>query len=84
MVKISGAMSAFGEPNADSPAAKLPYCGADAANEEPLPEPSETELRAIELEAELTSLRHEVKHLRCALKAAATVLAPYHAKLNGR
>ena len=56
--------------------AKLPYCGADAANEEPLPEPSETELGAIELEAELTSLRHEVKHLRCALKAAATVLAP--------
>ena len=32
--------------------AKLPYCGADAATEEPLPEPTEDELRMAELEAE--------------------------------
>ena len=30
--------------------AKLPYCGADAATEEPLPEPTEAELRLAELE----------------------------------
>ena len=30
--------------------AKLPYCGADAATEEPLPEPTEAELRMAELE----------------------------------
>ena len=32
--------------------AKLPYCGADAATEELLPEPSEDALRMAELEHE--------------------------------
>ena len=32
--------------------AKLPYCGADAANEELLPEPSQDALRLAELEQE--------------------------------
>ena len=37
-------------PTAQPP--KLPYCGADAATEEPLPEPSQDALRLAELEQE--------------------------------
>ena len=65
-------------------AQKIPFCGADSATEDLLPEPSDAELRVIELETELATLRQEVTHLRCALRAAATVLAPYNNRLNGR
>ena len=63
---------------------RIPYIGADSATECLLPDPSEAELKVIELETELTTLRQEVTHLRCALRAAATVLAPYSNRLNGR
>ena len=63
--------------------AKLPYCGADAATEELLPEPSEAELRVTELEAENQRLRDDLRHLQSALAAAAGLLMPYHRRLNG-
>ena len=57
--------------------ARLPYCGADAATEEPLPEPSEVELRMAELEQENKQLRDDLRHLQSALgqrcRAAAAV-----------
>lgn len=65
------------------PSSRIPYVGFDSLGEELLPNASETELRVIELETEVTTLRQEITHLRCAMKAAATVLAPYSNRLNG-
>ena len=64
--------------------AKLPYCGADAATEELLPEPSEAELRLAELEAENQDLRDDLRCLQSALVSAAGLLLPYVTRLNGR
>ena len=49
-------------PTAQSP--KIPYCGADAATEEPLPEPTEAELRMAELEQENRRMRDDLRHLQ--------------------
>jgi hypothetical protein len=49
-----------------------------------LPEPSEIELEQQRLKLENNTLRNQVRHLEAALKAAATVLAPYCNRLNGR
>jgi hypothetical protein len=62
---------------------KIPYCGADAATEEPLPEPSEAELRVIALETENQRLRDDLRHLQSALASAVGLLLPYHRRLNG-
>ena len=64
--------------------AKLPYCGADAANEEVLPEPSQDALRLAELEQENRQLRDDLRHLRSALASAAGLLLPYARTGNGR
>ena len=63
--------------------AKLPYCGADAATEELLTEPSQDALRLAELEAENQRLRDDIRHLQSALASAAGLLMPYHRRLNG-
>ena len=63
--------------------AKLPYCGADAATEELLPEPSKDALRLAELEAENQRLRDDLRHLQSALASAVGLLMPYHRRLNG-
>ena len=42
--------------------AKLPYCGADAATEELLPEPSQDAMRLAELEQENRRLRDDLRH----------------------
>ena len=63
--------------------AKLPYCGAEAATEEPLPEPSEAELRLAELEQENRQLRDDLRHLQSALASAVGLLLPYSRKANG-
>ena len=70
--------------NADSPASQTPYCGADAATEEPLPEPTEAELRMVELEQENRQLRDDLRHLQSALASAVGLLLPYHRRLNGQ
>ena len=56
--------------------AKLPYCGADAATEELLPEPSQDALRLAELEAENQRLRDDLRHLQSALASAVGLLLP--------
>ena len=53
--------------NADSSPPKIPYCGADAATEEPLPEPTEDALSLAELEQENKRLRDDLRHLQSAL-----------------
>ena len=57
--------------------AKLPYCGADAATEELVPEPSQDAMRLAELEAENQRLRDDLRHLQSVLsspcRAAAAV-----------
>ena len=63
--------------------AKLPYCGADAANEEPLPEPSQDAMRLAELEHENKQLRDDLRHLQSAMASAVGLLMPYHRRLNG-
>jgi hypothetical protein len=69
-------------PTAQSP--KIPYCGADAATEEPLPEPTEAELRMAELEQENRRLRDDLRRLQSALASAVGLLLPYHRRLNGK
>ena len=64
--------------------AKLPYCGADAATEELLPEPSQDALRLAELEQENKQLRDDLRHLQSALASAAGLLLPYARTGNGR
>ena len=64
--------------------AKLPYCGADAATEELVPEPSQDAMRLAELEAENQRLRDDLRHLQSALASAAGLLMPYHRRLNGQ
>ena len=64
--------------------AKLPYCGADAATEELLPEPSQDAMRLAELEQENRDLRHQLKCLQSAVVSAAGLLQPYVTRLNGR
>jgi hypothetical protein len=49
-----------------------------------LPEPSEDAIERERLEQENADLLKRLQHLEQALKAAATVLAPYAARLNGR
>ena len=56
---------------------------AYAATEEPLPEPSEAELRLAELEAENQRLRDDLRHLQSALASAVGLLLPYARRLNG-
>ena len=68
-------------PSAQPP--KIPYCGAAAATEEPLPEPTEAELRMAELEQENGRLRDDLRHLQSALASAVGLLLPYHRRLNG-
>ena len=63
---------------------KIPYCGADAATEEPLPDPTEAELRMADLEQENRQLRDDLRHLELALASAAALLTPYARRLNGR
>ena len=63
---------------------KFPYCGADAATEELLPEPSQDALRLAELEQENRRLRDDLRHLRSALASAAGLLLPYARTGNGR
>jgi hypothetical protein len=63
---------------------KIPYCGADAATEEPLPDPTEAELRMADLEQEIRQLRDDLRHLRSALASAAGLLLPYARTGNGR
>ena len=63
--------------------AKQPYCGADDPTEEPLPEPTEAELRMAELEAENQRLRDDLRHLQSALASAVGLLLPYARRLNG-
>ena len=74
---LSGSQMPIAQP------AKLPYCGADAATEEPLPEPTEAELRMAELEAENQRLRDDLRHLQSALASAVGLLLPYQRRLNG-
>ena len=61
---------------------KIPYCNADAATEEPLPDPTEAELRMAELEAENQRLRDDLRHLQSALASAVGLLMPYHRRFN--
>jgi hypothetical protein len=63
--------------------AKLPYCGADAATEVLLPEPSQDALRLAELEQENRKLRDDLRHLQSALASAVGLLLPYARRLNG-
>ena len=62
--------------------AKLPYCGADAATEELLPEPSQDAMRLAELEQENRRLRDDLRHLQSALASAVGLLMPYHRRFN--
>jgi hypothetical protein len=62
---------------------KIPYCGADTATEELLPEPSDDAMRLAELEAENQRLRDDLRHLQSALASAVGLLLPYHRRLNG-
>ncbi|MGB8562549.1 MAG: hypothetical protein WCD83_03930 [Pseudolabrys sp.] len=62
---------------------KFPYCGADAATEELLPEPSQDALRLAELEQENRRLRDDLRHLQSALASAVGLLLPYYRRLNG-
>ena len=64
--------------------AKLPYCGADAATEQLLPEPDPKAERLAELEAENQRLRDDLRHLQSALASAAGLLLPYARTGNGR
>ena len=64
--------------------AKLPYCGADAATEELLPEPSHDAMRLAELEVENRQLRDDLRHVQSALASAVGLLLPYARRLNGR
>jgi hypothetical protein len=64
--------------------AKLPYCGADAATEELLPEPDQNALRLAELEQENRQLRDDLRDLQSALASAVGLLLPYHRRLNGQ
>ena len=63
--------------------AKLPYCGADAATEELLPEPSQDAIRLAELEQENRRQRDDLRHLQSALASAVGLLMPYHRRLDG-
>ena len=62
--------------------AKLPYCGADAATEELLPEPSQDAMRLAELEQENRRLRDDLRHPQSALASAVGLLMPYHRRFN--
>ena len=62
---------------------KIPYCGADDAIEELLPEPNQNDMRLAELEAENQRLRDDLRHLQSALASAVGLLMPYHRRLNG-
>ena len=62
--------------------AKLPYCGADAATEELLPEPSQDAVR-LAGQQENRQLRDDLRHLQSALASAVGLLLPYHRRLNG-
>lgn len=62
---------------------RIAYVGRDSLAEALLPEPTEHELAKQRLELENAELHRRLQHLEQALKAAATVLAPYAARLNG-
>jgi hypothetical protein len=61
----------------------IPYAGQDAVFEELLPKPSEDAIAREILERENADLREQLRHQAQALGAAARLLAPYAAKLNG-
>ena len=84
MTEPRGAVHFVLQPDANSSGTKQPYCGADDATEESLPEPTDAELRVIELEAENKRLKDDLNHLKAALASAAGLLLPYARRLNGQ
>ena len=64
--------------------AKLPYCGADAATEELLPEPSQDAYAPGRARSRRNRrLRDDLRHLQSALASAVGLLMPYHRRFNG-
>ena len=63
---------------------RIAYVGREALYEPLLPDPTEDALARQRLELENAKLLSRLQHLEAALKAAATVLAPYSNRLNGR
>ena len=74
-------LSGIQMPIAQAP--KIPYCGADAATEELLPQPTEAELKMAGLEQENRQLRDDLRRLQPALASAVGLLLPYARRLNG-
>ena len=63
---------------------RIPYAGHEALLEKLLPNPSEDAEARERLERENAELREQLRHQAQALGAAARLLMPYAARLNGR